>query len=96
MPLYSYRCPRCGHQFEELKSFSEEAFATCPACGATDIEHGLGRPAIRFKGKGWYVSDYGKGHSAYAASDKGDATPSSCPSAGSTPACDCCPKAENS
>jgi putative FmdB family regulatory protein len=37
MPLYEYACPSCGSRFEALqKSFREPA--SCPHCGAADVE----------------------------------------------------------
>ncbi len=33
MPLYEYRCPRCGRQFEELVAVAAESPA-CPDCGS--------------------------------------------------------------
>lgn len=38
MPIYEFRCPRCGHQFEELIfRKSEIAELTCPECGSQEI-----------------------------------------------------------
>lgn len=38
MPIYEFRCPSCGHQFEQLvfRSTETEEIA-CPRCGSTDI-----------------------------------------------------------
>jgi putative FmdB family regulatory protein len=34
MPIYEYKCKKCGNLFEELRSFSErEDAAACPKCG---------------------------------------------------------------
>lgn len=34
MPLYEYRCGKCGQQFESYKRLTEEKKEeTCPACG---------------------------------------------------------------
>jgi len=33
MPIYEYRCGKCGHLFEELRSYRErKAPAACPKC----------------------------------------------------------------
>ncbi|MDI6871642.1 MAG: zinc ribbon domain-containing protein [Bacillota bacterium] len=36
MPLYEFRCTKCGAQFEEL--CSAEARPGCPKCGATEVK----------------------------------------------------------
>ena len=59
MPLYEYRCKKCGHQFEVIQKFSDKPQTKCPKCGAA-LEKLLSAPAIQFKGKGWYVTDYAK------------------------------------
>ena len=33
MPMYEYKCPDCGHQFEELVSSGTET-VPCPKCGS--------------------------------------------------------------
>ena len=57
MPLYEYRCKRCGARFEKIQKFSDAPLATCEKCGGR-VERLLSSPAIRFKGTGWYVTDY--------------------------------------
>ena len=67
MPLYEYRCHRCGQTFEVRQKFSDDPLATHAECGG-EVERLLSPPALQFKGSGWYVTDYarnGKG----AASD---------------------------
>jgi len=78
LPLYEYKCKKCGHRFEKIESHSASATKKCPKCGAK-AERQLAAPAIQFKGSGWYVTDYaGKGAapaSADAASDGTAAKP---------------------
>jgi len=33
MPLYEYKCPACGEEFEEITSASNEDPVECPQCG---------------------------------------------------------------
>ena len=33
MPLYEYRCKKCGHHFEKIQSFSAPDEKECPECG---------------------------------------------------------------
>ena len=72
MPLYEYRCVKCGHRFEKIESVSASASKKCPRCGAK-AERQLSAPAIQFKGSGWYVTDYagkkGEGSSGEKSTD---------------------------
>lgn len=76
MPLYEYRCVKCGHRFEKIESLSASALKKCPRCGAK-AERQLSAPAIQFKGSGWYVTDYAGKKADGASSEKsanGDAS----------------------
>lgn len=72
MPLFEYKCRKCGHRFEKIEKYTASAVKTCPKCGAK-AERQLAAPAIQFKGSGWYVTDYaGKGSSAASSEGSGD------------------------
>lgn len=61
MPLYEYKCAKCGKRFEKIESISAPERQKCPKCGGR-AERQIAVPAIQFKGSGWYVTDYaGKG-----------------------------------
>ena len=71
MPLYEYKCKKCGHRFEKIQKFSDPPVKKCPECGGA-VEQLLSAPAVQFKGSGWYVTDYAKkGSAASASSDSG-------------------------
>jgi putative FmdB family regulatory protein len=57
MPLYEYKCEKCGHQFEKIQKFSDKMLKKCPECGGR-VEQMISAPAVQFKGSGWYVTDY--------------------------------------
>ena len=60
MPLYEYQCEDCGERFERIRKFSDPPLdERCPKCGGP-IRKLISSPAIQFKGKGWYVTDYAK------------------------------------
>ncbi|HJZ98010.1 MAG TPA: FmdB family zinc ribbon protein [Candidatus Solibacter sp.] len=59
MPLYEYRCNKCGDVFEVMQKFSDEPVREHEACGG-EVERLLSAPALQFKGSGWYVTDYAK------------------------------------
>ena len=57
MPIYEYRRPD-GSTFEVLQSFSDEALTKDPETGVK-VQRVLHAPAVHFKGKGFYNTDYG-------------------------------------
>jgi putative FmdB family regulatory protein len=57
MPIYEYRRPD-GTTFEVRQSFSDEPLRTDPESGVP-VERVLHPPAVHFKGKGFYSTDYG-------------------------------------
>src|SRR5271166_1850447 len=59
MPLYDYKCHKCGETFEVRQRISEDPLKTHEACGG-EIERLISAPALHFKGSGWYVTDYAK------------------------------------
>jgi putative FmdB family regulatory protein len=72
MPLYEYECGRCKHRFELIQKFSDKKVRKCPECGGR-VERLISAPAIRFKGTGWYVTDYAKKGTSQAASEESEA-----------------------
>ncbi len=59
MPLYEYRCTKCGERIEVLQHLSDAPLAECPRCGGS-LEKVISAPALQFKGSGWYVTDYAR------------------------------------
>ena len=57
MPIYEYRRPD-GSTFEIQQSFSEDPLKVDPDTGVP-VERVLHAPAVHFKGKGFYNTDYG-------------------------------------
>jgi putative FmdB family regulatory protein len=57
MPIYEYRRPD-GTTFELQQSFSDDPLAVDPDTGVP-VERVLHAPAVHFKGKGFYNTDYG-------------------------------------
>ena len=68
MPIYEFECRSCGNEFEHMQSFSATTTPACGACGSEEVVRRLGRPAIHFKGSGWYITDSKKKASAESAS----------------------------
>jgi len=59
MPLYDYRCHRCGQVFEVRQKFADPLLTVHESCGG-ELERMISAPALQFKGTGWYVTDYAK------------------------------------
>lgn len=58
MPIYEYRCPECGHQFEQMMRLSDPAPA-CPSCGTAEVRKLVSQTSFILKGGGWYSDHYG-------------------------------------
>ena len=61
MPLYEYKCGSCGEIFEVRQNFSDEPLPVHEKCGGP-VERLISLSALKFKGTGWYVTDYAKGN----------------------------------
>jgi len=48
MPIYGYKCAKCGETFQTLVRSGEEP--VCPACGAVELEQQLSLIAAPAKG----------------------------------------------
>ncbi len=57
MPIYEFVCQSCNSEFEKIQSFSDSSAPACPNCSSVNVERQMGRPAIHFKGSGWYIND---------------------------------------
>ena len=74
MPLYEYECDACGGRFEVIQKFSETS-ETCRRCGKGPVRRLMSSPAIQFKGRGWYITDYAqKGKSGGESSSGSDSS----------------------
>ena len=86
MPIYEYRCTKCGHRFEAIQKVSDPPLAKCEKCKGK-AERLVSSPAIQFKGSGWYVTDYARKGAAgeSAKSEGGEESSSEEPSEKSAP-----------
>jgi len=57
VPLYEYKCLKCGKHTEKIERVAGPHLKKCPHCGGK-MESVITAPAIKFKGSGWYVTDY--------------------------------------
>ena len=68
MPTYAYRCKDCGHAFDVVQAFTDDALTECPACGGV-LRKQYGSVGVSFKGSGFYRTDSrGSGSSSTSSS----------------------------
>ena len=71
VPIYEYRCPDCGHEFEQLQRMSDDPITDCPECSMSGVKKLISRTSFVLKGGGWYKDHYGlKGSSSDSSSTK--------------------------
>jgi putative FmdB family regulatory protein len=56
VPTYQYACTECGHGFEAVQSFSDDALTECPQCQGR-LRKVFSSVGIVFKGSGFYRND---------------------------------------
>ena len=80
MPTYQYLCTACGHAFEQVQSFSDDALTVCPACEGK-LRKVFNSVGVVFKGSGFYKTD---SRSSTTASSPAASTESASPAASSS------------
>jgi len=76
MPLYEYRCSKCGDVFEVLQKFADAPLTVHEGCGGL-VERLISTSGFNFKGSGWYVTDYAKGGNSPKKDSDGDSSKTS-------------------
>lgn len=75
MPIYEYRCAKCG-DFEEMQKMSDAPLQRCPKC-RRKVTKLISSTSFQLKGTGWYVTDYAKKGSDKGSDSKGSDAKSS-------------------
>ncbi|BAI81069.1 conserved hypothetical protein [Deferribacter desulfuricans SSM1] len=58
MPIYEYKCEKCGEIFELMESIHSDVYERkCSKCGGT-AKRIISLSTFHLKGTGWYVTDY--------------------------------------
>ncbi|MGE5569728.1 MAG: FmdB family zinc ribbon protein [Rhodospirillales bacterium] len=84
MPIYEYKCSKCGGTFEVLQRFADAPLTVHEGCGGA-VERLISPAGLHFKGSGWYITDYArKSGSNGGSAKKGGSNGKSESSAGST------------
>ena len=63
MPIYSYRCNKCGENFDKLVRPGGNGSVLCTKC-QSDASRVFSPVGIIFKGSGFYSTDYKSGSSS--------------------------------
>jgi len=59
MPIYEYRCRKCGQVIEAMQSIHDRPLRKCSSCKGS-LEKIISRTAFMLKGGGWYAEGYTK------------------------------------
>jgi putative FmdB family regulatory protein len=70
VPTYSYACTECGHTFDAVQAFSEDALTTCPQCSGR-LRKLFNSVGVVFKGSGFYRNDSREAAKSSSANDSG-------------------------
>ena len=60
MPIYEYRCTKCGDLSEVMQRVSDPPKRKCRNCSGR-LEKLISRTAFHLKGGGWFSEDYTPG-----------------------------------
>ena len=77
MPIYEFECKKCKARSEVLQKLNDKLPVKCRKCGGR-LEKLVSASAIKFKGTGWYVTDYaGNGKKGKSSEEKTESASSS-------------------
>ncbi|MUH42955.1 MAG: FmdB family transcriptional regulator [Actinobacteria bacterium] len=85
MPTYEYACNACGHGFEIVQSFSDDALTQCPQCKG-ELRKIFNSVGVVFKGSGFYRTDSRNGSTASESTSSAPASSSAPESSSSSSA----------
>ncbi len=58
MPIYEYKCKKCGNEFEVFHKVSDTEVKSCKFCRGP-VQKLVSLSSFQLQGSGWYVTDYG-------------------------------------
>jgi len=58
MPIYEYKCQKCGEEFEVFQGITDPAVKSCKFCKGS-VQKLMSLSSFHLKGTGWYATDYG-------------------------------------
>ena len=57
MPIYEYKCKKCGKEFEMFQGVADPAAKSCKFCKGP-VQKMMSLSTFHLKGSGWYATDY--------------------------------------
>jgi len=57
MPIYEYKCRKCGKQFEAFQGITDPELKSCQFCKGS-VKKLMSMSSFSLKGSGWYATDY--------------------------------------
>jgi len=57
MPIYEYKCKKCGKEFEMFQGMADPAAKHCKFCRGP-VHKLMSLSSFHLKGSGWYTTDY--------------------------------------
>ena len=60
MAIYEYGCDTCEHTQTEMHGMMEDPEILCEECGNKCTRNITGKAGFKFKGSGFYATDYAK------------------------------------
>ena len=57
MPIYEYKCRKCGKEFEAFQGIADPAVTSCRFCSGS-VRKLMSLSSFHLKGSGWYATDY--------------------------------------
>jgi putative FmdB family regulatory protein len=76
VPTYQYACTECGHAFEQVQRFTDDALTECPECHGR-LRKLFNAVGVVFKGSGFYRTDSRATASSSSTPSTGSATTTS-------------------
>lgn len=58
MPIYEYKCDKCGHEYELMQKISDAPITECEKCHQDAAKRLVSAAGFQLKGTGWYATDF--------------------------------------
>jgi len=59
VPIYEYKCSKCGEVFEAFQKINDNPLNRCKFCSGK-VERLISQSSFQLKGSGWYLTDYSR------------------------------------